>query len=92
MDNVKCTGREARLVDCLHTPHDDCGPGEGAGVICDTRPYGVLLNESCYELDVSYDVGNSVSIGESNTTLDCQALCLASNNCSHFTFYLDIGR
>ena len=34
MDNVKCSGIERRLKDCLHTTHENCGPGEGAGVVC----------------------------------------------------------
>merc|ERR1712112_733521 len=34
MDDVQCTGNEASLLDCPHRTMDDCGPHEGAGVIC----------------------------------------------------------
>ena len=34
MDEVQCTGSEASLLDCPHNTVDDCGTGEGAGVIC----------------------------------------------------------
>ena len=34
MDDVKCTGSEKSLLDCSYTTSDNCGPNEGAGVIC----------------------------------------------------------
>ena len=34
MDAVKCEGSERHLLDCPHSTTDDCGAGEGAGVIC----------------------------------------------------------
>jgi len=34
MDDVKCLGNEASILDCPHLTQDDCGVGEGAGVIC----------------------------------------------------------
>ena len=34
MDNVECKGNESSLLDCPHLTKDDCGPDEGAGVIC----------------------------------------------------------
>ena len=34
MDDVKCTGREASILECPHSRVDDCGFHEGAGVIC----------------------------------------------------------
>ena len=36
MDDVDCTGSEARLQDCTYSPTDNCGGGEGAGVRCST--------------------------------------------------------
>jgi len=33
-DNVKCNGSEASLDACNHLNFDDCGPNEGAGVVC----------------------------------------------------------
>ena len=33
-DEVRCSGRESSLVDCRHESVDDCGDGEGAGVVC----------------------------------------------------------
>ena len=35
MDDVVCTGREKYILDCPHNTNDNCGPHEGAGVICD---------------------------------------------------------
>ena len=34
MDQVECTGNESTLLDCPHNTEDDCGAGQGAGVIC----------------------------------------------------------
>ena len=34
MDNVQCIGNETSILDCPHVTVDDCGPFEGAGVIC----------------------------------------------------------
>ena len=34
MDDVACTGSETRLRDCSHNTADNCGGGEGAGVVC----------------------------------------------------------
>ena len=34
MDNVNCGGGENTLWDCTYIKHDNCGVGEGAGVVC----------------------------------------------------------
>ena len=34
MDNVNCGGSENNLFDCIYDKDDDCGPTEGAGVVC----------------------------------------------------------
>ena len=34
MDNVKCQGDEATLMDCFYRPRDDCRAEEAASVIC----------------------------------------------------------
>ena len=34
MDDVRCSGGEARLEDCDHKTEDNCGGSEGAGVVC----------------------------------------------------------
>ena len=34
MDNVRCTGREARLEDCYSTSQHDCYHSEDAGLRC----------------------------------------------------------
>ena len=36
MDNVKCEGTEANILLCTHKRKDDCNPGEGAGVKCES--------------------------------------------------------
>ena len=34
MDNVNCNGSENSLFDCPHDTSDNCGPTDGAGVVC----------------------------------------------------------
>ena len=34
MDNVDCDGSENNLFDCAYDKDDNCGPTEGAGVVC----------------------------------------------------------
>merc|ERR1711892_714757 len=34
MDDVRCSGYEATIQECEYSTSDNCGPGEGAGVIC----------------------------------------------------------
>ena len=34
MDDVVCSGGESRLTQCQYQTSDNCGAGEGAGVIC----------------------------------------------------------
>ena len=93
MDNVKCVGNEIRLLDCLHSDQDDCGPGEAAGVICDTRDYSLILNSTCFELDVSYQYGTSIDQDSSISSADdCQQHCLSHPDCTFFTYYPDLER
>ena len=33
-DQVECSGQEITLEDCKHDNTEDCGPDEGAGVVC----------------------------------------------------------
>ena len=33
-DEVDCSGQEETLEDCKHENTDNCGPDEGAGVVC----------------------------------------------------------
>ena len=47
MDDVRCVGNETTLLDCPHTTQENCGPNEGAGVIC-----GVGKPHFCWELNV----------------------------------------
>ena len=93
MDNVKCDGNEIRLLDCLHSDQDDCGPGEAAGVICDTRDYSLILNSTCFELDVSYQYGSSIDQDSSISSAEgCQQHCLSHPDCTYFTYYPDLER
>ena len=34
MDGISCNEHAERLLDCEYSTSDDCGSGEGAGVIC----------------------------------------------------------
>ena len=44
LGNVRCTGRETHLVDCLHSEFDDYDCNSGiAGVICPPQGYCVLM-------------------------------------------------
>lgn len=37
MDDVTCDGTEDSLLDCGYKKKDNCGRGEGAGVVCQSR-------------------------------------------------------
>merc|ERR1719347_1073836 len=58
-DEVRCSGRESSLVDCRHESHDDCGDGEGAGVVCYREPE---------DYDDSYDYKSSGSSSSSSSS------------------------
>ena len=65
MDNVRCAGTETNLTDCAYTDHHDCGGGEGAGVVCDTRTRAEIeaerrMIENCFEDGVSYHYGEYI--------------------------------
>ena len=93
MDNVKCGGHEVRLLDCPHVEQDDCGVGEAAGVICDTRDYSLILNSTCYELDVSYEYGESIDqSSDIYSAAQCQEYCINHPDCTYFTYYPDLER
>ena len=42
MDEVRCTGNEASILDCPHQTSDNCGGSEGLGVICSSGEYNQL--------------------------------------------------
>merc|ERR1719153_2235253 len=69
-DEVRCSGRESSLVDCRHESYDDCGDGEGAGVVCYREPG----DYDEYE-DYSY---NSRSSGSSSSSSSSSAVPLTS--------------
>ena len=55
MDDVSCGGDELRLEECPFEEDDNCGPNEGAGVICQTdvttqEAMTVSANASDYEV------------------------------------------
>jgi hypothetical protein len=54
MDDVRCTGNEASLLDCRHNTVDDCGPDEGAGVICSYRGGQMVLQRKQVGNPVGY--------------------------------------
>ena len=37
LDDLMCNGNEESLYDCDHSSNANCGPEEGAGVICEGR-------------------------------------------------------
>merc|ERR1719320_2138514 len=78
-DEVRCSGRESSLVDCRHESHDDCGDGEGAGVVCYREP------EDYYDPgDYEYDSKSSGSSSSSSVPLTSAGdLVLADNTTYH---------
>ena len=88
---VVCDGTEERLLDCRYRSTDDCGAGEGAGAICDTRTDrgDNLPGEDCYEVGVGYNAGDWIDFDITGTARDCQTHCRSHTECSHFTFYTD---
>ena len=42
-DEVQCLGSEVTLDSCLHANNHDCGPFEGAGIVCNPET-GTILN------------------------------------------------
>merc|ERR1719153_290732 len=77
-DEVRCSGRESSLVDCRHESYDDCGDGEGAGVVCYREPG----DYDEYE-DYSYSSRSSGSSSSSSSSAvpltSTGALVLADN-------------
>ena len=64
-DDVACNGNENHLAECSYSAQDDCGGGEGAGVVCDTRSLAEIENErnliaACFEEGVSYHYGEYI--------------------------------
>jgi hypothetical protein len=97
MDNVGCSGAEAKLLDCPHNKQDDCGAAEGAGVVCDLRSKEEIDAEraillSCFEEGVSYYYGEYLDYDASESAVACQKHCLAHEDCSHFTYYAASNR
>ena len=94
MDQVRCDGTEERLVDCRHTKQDDCGAGEAAGAICDTRSEEELAQEqtNCFDVGFGYNPGDWIDFDIVASALDCQTHCRGHSECSFFTYYSDTGK
>merc|ERR1719317_1415655 len=74
-DEVRCSGRESSLVECRHESHDDCGDGEGAGVVCYREP-----EDYDGSGDYDYDSKSSGSSSSSSVPLTSAGdLVLADN-------------
>ena len=60
MDQVRCDGTEERLLDCRHSKRDDCGAGEAAGAVCDTRTEEREQQDeqNCFQVGVGYNPGD----------------------------------
>ena len=54
-DDVDCEGTESGLAECSYRSQDDCGGGEGAGVICDASKIA-----SCFLVGVSLQCGEYI--------------------------------
>ena len=67
MDDVKCAGTEASLLDCRHKTKDNCGAGEGAGVICfhtsRASKYWCLLRRNFYCVRLGSELDRVIQIG-----------------------------
>jgi len=56
MDDIRCNGRESRLLDCQHKEYDDCEGTEAAGAVCNTSKTPYESNDtSLYDYTVNYD-------------------------------------
>merc|ERR1719347_2061495 len=76
-DEVRCSGRESSLVDCRHESHDDCGDGEGAGVVCYREPEDY---DDSYDYDYKSSGSSSPSSSSSSVPLTSSGdLVLADN-------------
>merc|ERR1719347_2057748 len=76
-DEVRCSGRESSLVDCRHESHDDCGDGEGAGVVCYREPEDY---DDSYDYDYKSSGSSSSSSSSSSVPLTSSGdLVLADN-------------
>ena len=91
MDQVACDGTEERLTDCKHDKVADCGAGEGAGAICDTRSQEEAdeVGDDCYDVGIGYNPGDWIDYDITASALDCQTHCRGHRECTHFTFYSD---
>jgi hypothetical protein len=92
---VRCDGTEERLVDCRHTKQDDCGAGEAAGAICDTRSPDQLARDevNCkFEVGIGYNPGEWIDFDVVSSATDCQTHCRSHAECNFFTYYTDTGK
>merc|ERR1711972_271000 len=53
-DDVKCSGSETSLEQCLHKTVDDCSSGEGAGGIC-TKLLKLIGGSGPHEGNIFWD-------------------------------------
>ena len=94
----RCRGTEGSLLDCTFPslPGMDCDSGEGAGVICDTRDPEVVAREQvCFNMGVAFHgtpTHGSASLQGIQNAADCQILCQATQNCTHFTWFFSGGK
>ena len=94
MDQVSCEGSEERLIDCRHSPIDDCGAGEGAGAVCGnlSPEEEQAVQASCFRKGVSYSPGSWIDYEVVPSPLDCQTHCRSHAECRFFTFYRDTNK
>lgn len=80
-------------MDCRHTKHDDCGAGEAAGVICDTRSEDQISRETenCFDVGIGYNPGDWIDFDVVSSVQDCQTHCRGHSECTFFTWYSDTG-
>ena len=94
----RCKGTEESLLDCTYPfpPGMDCDSGEGAGVICDTRDPEVVAREQvCFIMGVAYHgtpPHGSVPQQGVQKAAECQSICQATQNCTHFTWFFSGGK
>ena len=101
---LKCNGTEESLLDCaaVASPSGgmECDSGEGAGVVCDTREATVVAGEKeCFIRHMAYHTtpsrGRRLHVEEGlqyDYAVDCQTLCNALSDCTHFTWLFSGGK
>ena len=54
LDDVRCEGEETNILLCTHSKRENCGPTEGAGVVCESSGLRIYPQISWYINIISF--------------------------------------